>query len=118
MVELANNQAVSEDSQWSNREIIRAKASKGVLSAATWFLGGAVEAMVTCQVTPEGKLGDMLRKKVGTCFLPHLIFDFWMQCPTELQGYLTISGVKRTNVKFKSLSFRTRGWTVMRSFLM
>ena len=57
----------SRESLYRNKsEIMAAKISKGGLNAATWFLGGDVEAVVTCQVTPEGKLADMLRKAVGT----------------------------------------------------
>ena len=49
----------------SRDEIMKAKQSKGGLSPSTWFLGGDVEAVVTCQVTPGGNLASMLRKKVG-----------------------------------------------------
>ena len=50
----------------SRNEILSAREAKGGLSASTWFLGGEVEAVITCQVTPGGKLADMLRKSVGT----------------------------------------------------
>ena len=47
-------------------EIIRFKYSKGGFCSARLFLGGDVEAIVTCQVTPEGKLASIVRNKVGT----------------------------------------------------
>ena len=50
----------------SKEEILKAKEAKGGLTPSTWFLGGDVEAVVTCQVTPDGQLADMMRKKVGT----------------------------------------------------
>ena len=50
----------------SRIEILKAKETKGGISAATWFLGGEVESVVTCQVTPGGKLAEELRKTIGT----------------------------------------------------
>ena len=46
-------------------EIKRAKDLKGGISAASWFLGGNVKAVISCQATPGGMLADMIRKEIG-----------------------------------------------------
>ena len=46
-------------------QIIQAKDTKGGLSAASWFLGGDVKSVITCQATPGSRLADMIRKEVG-----------------------------------------------------
>ena len=43
-----------------------AKDLKGGLSAASWFLGGDVRAVLSCQATPGSVLADKIRKEVGT----------------------------------------------------
>ena len=46
----------------TKEEILKAKESKVSLSSVTWILGGDMEAVITCQVTPDGRLAEMLRK--------------------------------------------------------
>ena len=46
-------------------EIKRAKDLKGGISAASWFLGGDVKSVISCQATPGGMLADMIRKEIG-----------------------------------------------------
>ena len=54
------------DSLYRNRDqIIQTKDTKGGLSAASWFLGGDVKSVITCQATPGSKLVGMIRKEVG-----------------------------------------------------
>ena len=43
-----------------------AKASKGGLTSATWFLNDRLSATVTCQATPGSKLATALTKRIGT----------------------------------------------------
>ena len=47
-------------------QIMEAKDLKGGLSAASWFLGGDVRAVLSCQATPGSVLADKIRKEVGT----------------------------------------------------
>ena len=53
-------------SLYRNREeIVKAKEAKGGMSAATWFLSGSKRSVISCQVTPGGKLAKMLKDKIG-----------------------------------------------------
>ena len=47
------------------RQIVEAKDLKGGLSAASWFLGNDVKAVLSCQATPGSVLADKIRKAVG-----------------------------------------------------
>ena len=51
----------SRDSLYRTRDQIQsAKDIKGGIASSTWFLGGEVESVITCQVTPGGKLAEAL----------------------------------------------------------
>ena len=54
------------DSLYRKRDqIAQAKDLKEGLSAASWFLGGDVKSVITCQATLGSKLVEKVRKEVG-----------------------------------------------------
>ena len=46
-------------------EILKAKRSKGGLTASNWFMKGQTKYVITCQPSPGGKLSNMLKTKLN-----------------------------------------------------
>ena len=49
----------------TRKDIMKTKDDKGGLSAATWFLSGETRSVISCQATPDVKLAEMIREKIG-----------------------------------------------------
>ena len=83
----------------SKSEILRAKESKGGVTAATWYLKGSTVSVTKCQPTPGGELATRLKKTLNPK-------DSKEKIQVVEEGGLPISVGLRTNDPFRPQSCR------------